>query len=58
MEGPQFMAQSPSAFKRSAVIDVLGKQDPYLGLELDSVIHLNTSYGFRMEFSRNVATVL
>lgn len=52
------MAQSPSAFKCSAVIDVLGKQDPYLGLELDSVIHLNTSYGFRMEFSRNVATVL
>lgn len=52
------MAQSPSAFKGSAVIDVLRKHDPYLGLELDSVIHLNTSYVFRMEFSRNVATDL
>lgn len=52
------MAQPPSAFKCSAVIDVLRKHDPYLGLELDSVLHLNTRYVFHMEFSRNVATVL
>lgn len=39
--------------------DVLGKRDPYLGLELNELrFNLNTKHALHMEFSKNVATVL
>lgn len=40
-------------------IDVLGKRDPHLGLELNELcFNLNPKYALHMEFSKNVTTVL